>query len=99
MSNDYIAISGPSKHDRTSGQRARKRTTANIDFRGAVRASGAIAVGVGVGVAVGVAVSDSVAVDFQGRACCERVKGWSRRGGVAALAIPFNGNNKKSGSI
>ena len=69
MSRQHIAIAGPSKHDRTSGQRARKRTTANIDFRGAVRASGAIAV------AVGVAVSDSVAVDFQGRTCCERVKG------------------------
>ena len=41
----------------------------NIDFRGAVHASAAIAV------ADGVAVSDSVAVDFQGRTCCERVKG------------------------
>ena len=67
MSHDYIGVHGPSNHGQTSGQRARKRTTANMDFRGAVHASGPIAV------AVGVAVSDSVAVDFHGRTSCERI--------------------------
>ena len=60
MSHDYIGVHGPSKPGQTSGQRARKRTTANIDFRGTVHATAATAV--------------AVAIDFQGRACCARVK-------------------------
>ena len=65
MSHDYIGVHGPSNHGQTSGQRARKRTTANMDFRGAVRASGAIAVAVAVAVAL--------AIDFHGRTSCERI--------------------------